>query len=159
MSTPTHTSTIARGQRKRKHRGQAAVEFGLAAAFILFPMLMAVIEGGRVMYASTTNASAARAGVQYGAQNLGTATDNTGMKNGALADATNVSIIAAAAKHFCTCSNGNDNEDCQPTDCGSGTEFVYVQVDTTASFQTLLNYPGIPTPVRLHSTAVMRVRQ
>ena len=71
---------IAR-HRGRIRRGQASVELALSLPLLLM-MFLVVVETGRAFYIAISVANAARAGVQYGAQNLSTAADNAGMQTG-----------------------------------------------------------------------------
>src|SRR3954469_8899862 len=74
---------------KVKERGSAMIELALVAP-ILTMLVIGVAEFGRFSYMSIEIASAARAGVQYGAQNHITASNTTAMQNAATADAANV---------------------------------------------------------------------
>jgi len=145
------------GSRPRHSRGQSAVELALIIPLLLTSLLVAV-ELGRLFYLSIAIANAARAGVQYGAQNLTTANDNSGMKLAAVADAPSVPSMTTTAVHFCKCSDGSAST-CLVTDCSSTHRLLYVQVNTTAPYQPMMNYPGVPTAMTLHGAAVMRVAQ
>lgn len=139
---------------KRKWmRGQSAVEMALALPVLLL-ILLAIADFGRIFYQAVEIASAARAGVQYGAQTYVTAIDYTGMQQAATNDASAVSGMTAAASDFCMC-NGSVVA-CSPPACAEPQ--LFVQVTTSSTFHTLLNYPGIPSSVPLSSTAVMEVQ-
>ena len=71
-----------RQYRSRRGRGQASVELALSLPLLLM-MFLVVVETGRAFYIAISLANAARAGVQYGAQNLSTAADNAGMQTAA----------------------------------------------------------------------------
>src|SRR6266851_9594274 len=96
-------------------RGQAAVELALCMPLLL-ALFIAVAETGRAFYIAISVANAARAGVQYGSQNLSTAADNAGMQAAATNDAPNLTGMIATASHFCKCSNGTAST-CLATDC------------------------------------------
>src|SRR5271168_4968317 len=102
--------------------------------------------------------SAARAGVQYGAQNLTTVSDSSGMQNAAKADAPNLTAMTATGSHYCQCSNGSAST-CLSTDCASSHRLTYVEVNTSATYTPLVNWPGVPTTTTLTSEAIMRVNQ
>lgn len=148
--------------RRRHPRGQSAVELALVLPLLIL-LLIAVCDFARVFYASIGVADAARAGVQYGAQNRTTAVDYAGIKQAALNDASGVSGVAVTVRGdpsspgsgtpLCTC--GGTVVACSPAQCANPENFV--QVTVTASFHTLLTYPGIPQPAPLSSTAVMEV--
>ena len=96
-----------------------------------------------------------KAGVEYGAQSTTAASDTTGMKQAALNDATNLSGVTANASKFCECPPSTLHVSCSPT-C-SGME-MYVRVNTSANFRTLVSYPGIPSTVTLNESALMRAK-
>src|SRR5713101_8582265 len=111
---------------------------------MLAALLTGAIEIGRLAYMYITLVSAARAGVQYGAQNDATAIDNPGMQTAAQNDATNISGMTPTASHFCKCSDGTASI-CSAGDCSGSNMIVYVQVVTMATFSTLTHYPVIPS--------------
>src|ERR1700744_6377881 len=80
---------IARLAGLRSESGQSLVELslGLTAMTVL---LIGATEFGGLAYASIEVSNAARAGVQYGAQNHTTASDTTGMQTAATQDAPDV---------------------------------------------------------------------
>jgi TadE-like protein len=137
----------------RWHKGQSVVEIALAAP-VLALLLVAVADFARVFYASIEVANAARAGVQYGVQNFTTGVDYSGMQNAALNDGQNVTGLQANASEFCQC--GGKTVACSPPGCAQPQ--IFVQVITTATFNTLLHYPGMQSSIPLSSTAVMEVQ-
>ncbi len=134
-------------------RGQSAVELALLAP-ILALLLVAAVDFGRVFYAAIEVASAARAGVQYGVQNYNTAINYAGMVQAALNDGANVPGLTASASQFCMC-NGSTVA-CTPPGCAEPQ--LFVQVTANATFDTILNYPGIPSKVPLSFTSIMEVQ-
>jgi Flp pilus assembly protein TadG len=116
-------------------------------------LLVAVCDFARLFYASIGVADAARAGVQYGAQNRATAVDYAGMQQAALNDGTGIANLTASASSFCQC--GGTTVSCSTPGCADPGN--YVQVTATATFRTILNYPRIPQPATLTSSAVMEV--
>lgn len=146
---------LTKSSRVPEASGQSVVELAMAIPLLLL-LLLAVVEIGRLYYASLTADDAARAGVEYGAQNLATASDITGMENTALQDAKDVSGMSATASQWCECGNGTQTT-CGDAMCASGTESVYVEVDTHLQFHTLLTYPGIASSVNIAGHAVRRV--
>lgn len=137
--------------------GQNLLEFAFFVPVILL-VLLGAIEMGRLAYLSILVNNAAHAGVQYGAQNLATASDNIGMQNAALNDGQNISGLTAAASYYCSCADGSSSS-CQPTDCAGSHRLVYVQVNTTGQFRSLFAYPGLPSSHTVNGEAVMRVAQ
>lgn len=139
---------------RRRMRGQSTVEMAIALP-VLALLLVAVGDFARVFYAAICVAGAARAGVQYGSQNYATAVEYDNIKQAALNDGKNVSGLSATASDFCMC--GDDIVACSPPQCANPD--TYVKVTTTATFNTILQYPGVPSSIPLSSTAIMEVQR
>ena len=135
---------------RNKRSGSVIIEFAL-----LFPVMMLMALGtadfARVFYAGIAVASAARAGVQFGALDPGNAGNLTGMRDAALNDAGNQGLtgIAAAASNFCACAGSSSTVACggaTPVTCSLGGTTTspngYVRVTVTYTYNTLVNYPG-----------------
>lgn len=153
--------------RRRWSRALANADDGsaLAEIAIISPMLVllliGLIEVGRFGNFAILAGNAARAGVQYGAQNTTAAADLGGMQTTALNDAQNISGLTATASNYCECADGSASS-CLPTDCSTTHRIMYVQVVTTGTMPSLTNYPGLPAVLRtitVHGKAVMRVAQ
>jgi Flp pilus assembly protein TadG len=142
---------------RRSARGQASVELALSLPLLLM-MFLVVVETGRAFYIAISVANAARAGVQYGAQNLTTAADSAGMQTAAANDAPNIVGMTATATHFCVCSDGTAST-CAATDCASSHRLIYTQVNTSAPYSPLINFMGILPTMTVPGQAVMRVAQ
>ena len=138
-----------------RHAGQAMVEMALVLP-ILAVLLIGVSDLARVFFLSIAVNNAARAGVQYGSQNLADSADFTGMKQAALNDGSGVPGLSAAATNFCQCPGGGATS-CSPLPTCPGLA-TYVQVQTSAQFNTLVKYPGVPSTVALSGKALMRVQ-
>lgn len=137
----------------------------LAEIVIVLPMLVllliGLIEVGRYGNYTIVTANAARAGVQYGAQNTETAADIAGMQNRALSDGQNISGLSATASNYCECADGSAST-CLKTDCPTSHRIIYVQLLTSATVPSLTNSPYLPASLRtmtVQSKAVMRVAQ
>ncbi|MGH7923224.1 MAG: TadE/TadG family type IV pilus assembly protein [Candidatus Binatus sp.] len=137
--------------------GQASVELALSLPLLLMMFLVAV-ETGRAFYIAISVSNAARAGVQYGSQNLTTAADNAGMQQAASNDAPQLAGMTATASHFCKCSDGSAST-CLATDCAGSHRLLYTQVNTSAPYKPLLNFMGILPSMTVPGSAVMRVDQ
>ena len=127
---------------------------------LLFPAMLLLCCGtmdfARVMYAGIEIASAARAGVQYGALTPGHSGDTAGMIQAAKNDAADLgSSVTATAGNFCACSG--TTVDCA-TPCDGEASPGYVRVTANYTFNTLLAYPGMPHTIALSRTAKMRVQ-
>jgi hypothetical protein len=133
--------------------GQALVEVAISAIF-----LMGTCECGILEYDAIEVASAARAGVQYGAQSRTTAVDISGIQTAALSDGSNVSGLKATATHFCSCSDGSAST-CSGGDCTASRVVEYVQVNTAVTVTPPFRIPALPQSFTLTGLAVMRVGQ
>ena len=160
-------SKLSRGWMRtllRSNAGQSLVEVA-----VVFPILSLLVLGatefGRLSFAGIEVTNAARAAVQYGAQNHVTASDTTGMQNAAVNDAKNVSGLSATATQVCYCASDlTTTVACQLTSCqgsvpASSRLLLFVQVNTSATVNPLFHYPGSPQSFRMTGQAVMRVQQ
>jgi Flp pilus assembly protein TadG len=140
--------------------GQAFVELALVLPIFVI-LLLGVAEVGRLAYASIEVSNAARAGASYAAQNHITASNSLDINNAAKQDAPEISGIAATATQLCSCTNGtvitcaNAGVRC----ISPGRIIESVQVNTSASVNTLFHLPGIPNQVTLTGQAIMMVEQ
>jgi|HubBroStandDraft_6_1064221.scaffolds.fasta_scaffold1579800_1 Flp pilus assembly protein TadG len=150
---PHFGATLRNRARRYFSRGQSAVELALVVPALVLVLVIAA-DFSRVFYMSIEAANAARAGVQYGAQSTTKASDTAGMQQAALNDAPNLGALTATASNFCECPPSTSHVTCSSTTC-SGME-MYVQVNTSAQFQTLVHYPGVPSTVTLNESALMR---
>jgi hypothetical protein len=141
----------------RSDAGQALLELALTLPLLAL-LLLGAGEFGRLAYAAIETSNAARAGVQYGAQNHVTASDYAGMQLASLDDGPNVPGLAATATHFCSCADGAAST-CSSGDCTGSRIIEYVQVNTTATVDPLIHVPGLPATYTLNGQAVMRVWQ
>jgi hypothetical protein len=142
----------------RDERGAAAVELGVLAPVLIF-VCLGLVEVGRYENFSIMTVNAARAGAQYGVQNLVTTADDTGIQRAALADGSNLSGLSATSRHFCQCSDGSASA-CLAGDCPLPLHrIVWVQVNTTGKYSSLLNFPGLPASITVGGTAIMRSQQ
>jgi Flp pilus assembly protein TadG len=112
---------------------------------VLLPFLafvvVAAVDYGRISYAYQTVINSARNGGVYGSSSTSHSTDTTGIQNAALADASNLTPAPTVTSTTGTGSDGNP----------------YVQVTVTYAFNTITNFPGIPSTTNLKHTVQMRV--
>jgi Flp pilus assembly protein TadG len=143
-----------------KERGTSVLEMALLTPVLLL-LLLGIIDMGRYAELSIVVANAAHAGAQYGAQNLATAVDNTGIQNAAVSDAQNVLTPSQVSSSvLCGCTGGAGLGPSCPANCGvSGHQLVYVEVTTTGTFNALFRYPGIPSSITVSRMAQMRVAE
>lgn len=144
---------------KSRQRGSVLVEFA-----IMFPMMVIMALGtadfARVFYAGIAVANAARAGVQFGSVSAGNAGDFPGMQQAATADAANQGLtgVTAVATNFCGCNGSSTAVNCNTGTCGAAAPNGYVKVTVSYSYNTLVNYPGIPSTIAFVRSATMRVQ-
>ncbi len=133
------------------------VEFAIIAPVLVF-LLIGLIEVGRYAYFGILAANAARAGVQYGAQNPMTADQTTAIRNAALQDGQNPAASWTITPTVLCSVNGATPTAAACSGAGVPVNTIYyVQVQVTGTFSSLLRYPGIPTNIPISGSAVMRV--
>lgn len=144
----------------RGESGQAFVELALIMPMFTL-LLVASADVARLSYAATEVSNAARAGIQYGAQNHLTALDLNGMKSAATSDGPDITSMTATASNFCVCTDGTTITCANAgTKCLSPARILqYVQVNTSAVVTPWFHYPGLPTSFTLKGQAAMRVQQ
>lgn len=145
-------------------RGQGVLEAALIAPILMF-ILLGVVEAGRMMYLSVALEHAADAAAEYGATTT-TDADLVGMQSAATNDIEASGLFSklypanafvATAGNFCQCSNGASTS-CTNNNCSSGAFAVFVQVKTSATYATLVNYPGLPSAFTMNAQATLRVQ-
>ncbi len=139
----------------RNEAGVSLIETALLLPVLLL-MMVGAVDFGRAYYAAIEVQSAAEAGALYGVQYP---SDTAGMISAAKADATNVTGLTPLAYFGCECFDGTSTvSSCTktPTTCGTNNFINYAEVDTTATYTTLLKYPGIPSTITLTGKARMR---
>jgi len=140
----------------------------LPLSLVLF---IGILDFGRVYYSAIAVSHAARAGVQYGAQDNVKSGDFAGMRQAASDALGDVSNFTVTACRYCRCADGTGSctscnagtdgcsagSGCLGT-CGSAAPQVYVQVTVDKVFTTLFPYPGLPSRADLNRRATMRVQ-
>jgi len=135
-------------------RGQSLLELAFAIPFLLL-ILFGAAEFGRLCYLSTEVTNAAHAGAVYGAQNRGTASDNSGIATRAGSDGADLTGLSVTPQHLCAASYS-----ATPTGDCSGTPAVeYIQVNTQVTVASLFHSYGFGRNYTLHGQAIERVRQ
>jgi Flp pilus assembly protein TadG len=148
-----------RSSRRSTQSGQALLEVALVTPLLLL-LAVGIIEIGRYAYYSILVADAARAGAQYGAQNLATAADTAGIQTAAENDGQSLSELKVTVQQECGCTGSSIGGACPATFCASPNHaLVYVKVTVTGKFKSLFKYPGIPKSIHCDSTELMRVAQ
>jgi Flp pilus assembly protein TadG len=143
----------------RSQSGQSLVELALLTPILLL-LVIGTVDMGRYAYISIQVGNAARAGAAYGAQSPIKAADTAGIKNAALNDGENISGLNVTSTFVCECDNGGAITSTACTSaCTTGNEVTSVVVTASGSFSSLFNWPGIPSPLPLSSTAKLRVAE
>jgi Flp pilus assembly protein TadG len=129
--------TMPRGRR----RAAAAVELAVLLPVLCF-IGMATVDYGRANYAAVTIANCAFDGAMYKSDpRFAASTGYADYQHAALADASNLSPAPTVTSTSGTDAGGNS----------------YVTVAVAYTFNTLVNYPGIPNTVPLTRSATMVV--
>jgi Flp pilus assembly protein TadG len=124
---------------------------------LLCLLILGIIEIGRYAEFSITVANAARAGVQYGSQNLATASDTTGIQNAATRDAVMTPPLVVTPTLLCYCSG--QLQSCDTVCATPNIEVIYLKVTTTGTYTPLFKYPGVPIFTSANGMAQMLVEQ
>jgi Flp pilus assembly protein TadG len=135
------------------------IELALALP-VLVLLLLAAADFGRLFYFWIAVNNAARAGAQYGSESLLNAANSTAMQNAATTDGSDIAgLTATASQCACTPATGSTVPQCVGSayNCTNAPEATYVEVDTHATFQTIVSYPGIPSLMTLTGKAIMQV--
>jgi len=153
-----------------RRRGASVMELAVLLPLLLV-LFIGIIDFGRVFYTAMTISHAARAGVQYGAQNNIRSGDFAGMRQAAQGSAGDVAGVTVTACRYCRCADGTgsctnctDGSDGCSTgsgclnDCPTGAPQVFVRVTADKVFTTLFPYPGLPSTADLNRQAIMQVQ-
>jgi hypothetical protein len=141
---------------RRSDAGSAAVELAVVVP-VLALLALGVSEFGRVYYAAITVAGAARAGAQYGAQNVLTTLDTASINQAARNEGADIGTIAATSSRFCRCPDGS-TPSCTGTCPSYGGPEVFVRVSASKTVSFLMHYPGMPSSISISRTATFRVQ-
>ena len=142
----------------RNADGNMTIEFGFV---ILFMVTLAVgaYDFGNLGYQKIAVTSAARAGSQFGVQDMSTAEDIDGMIEAARIDINDTAEaldIDADNYYFCPGQGEVANETIL---CADGTySYFYVTVTVVDEIELMFPYPFIASPQVVASTNIMRVR-
>jgi Flp pilus assembly protein TadG len=137
-----------------RSKGSAALELALVLPLLLL-ILAGTMEFGRVFHVGSAVWGAARAGTQYGVQSVAKSQDLAGMEQAARNDAPGTAGLQVTTSRFCTCINGTSVA-CGTSGCTP--KRIYVKVVTSAVFQTLASYPGVPNSSTVRAQSTLRVQ-
>jgi Flp pilus assembly protein TadG len=138
--------------------GASIMEVALIAP-VLMVMLFGMVDLGRWMYLAVEVSSAARAGVQYGAQNRATAVDSAGIQQAAVNDTPYIAGLTVTPTTICQCSGTpGTNVACSLASCtGSAQLGLFLKVTTSAQYKPWILYPSVASSVTVNGHATMEV--
>ncbi len=136
--------------------GAAALEFALAAPFLLL-LLVCLVELGDGVFEAMQVQNAAEAGALYVAKH---GWSSAGI-SAAVINATGINGVTATPAPFpfcgCPAAGGIATKNCTSR-CSDGTApGSYVQINAALAHQTILTYPGLSVPMTLTGTSIVRV--
>jgi Flp pilus assembly protein TadG len=130
--------------------GQALIETTLSALFLML-LIFGATEFARLAYAAIEVSNAAKAAVQYAAQNSATSGDSGGVQNAASNDAPNLTVTATLQPLSTVCSDGSAYS--ASTGCTTGFAVTTVTVKTTTTYNPLIHLAGFPGSFTLKGQA------
>lgn len=132
---------LRRQEKCREPRGAATVEFALVLPLLAF-LFVLTVDFGRYFHVSTVITQCARNGAIYLSQpEVADSMPYDSLKEAALADASNLTEQATVSS-----SSGTDE-----------LGLPYIEVTVDYPFQTVSNFPGIPSGLQIVRKARMRV--
>ncbi len=144
----------------RGNAGNVTIEFGFVILF-LATLAVGTYDFGNLGYQKIAITNAARAGSQYGVQDMSTAEDTDGMIQAArndINDTANALTISATNYYYCPNQAPNVVAD-ETVACDDGSfSYFYVEVTVQNDIDLLFPYPYVTSPQTVASTNIMRVR-
>lgn len=140
--------------------GQALAEASLTMPFFLL-LLLGSVDLARAAYTEIEVTNAAKAAVQYGAQNSATAASTTAIENAAAADASGISGLNTTVSMTGVCSDRSactgTGGTCLSTDCSGSHIETILTVNASTTFHPMFPLPVIDGGLTLHGQAVQKV--
>lgn len=138
-------------------RGNSIIEFAIVVS-VLATLTMGALDFGIGFWEDMQVGNAARAGAGYAEKNG----FNSSSIETAVTSATSLATISAspAPSQSCGCpnaTNGISSATCGSSCAAGGNAGTYVTVNAQASYTTLFPWPGIPNPVTLTASTVVRI--
>jgi Flp pilus assembly protein TadG len=134
--------------------GQSLIEVAVSLPLLL-TLLIGSAEFARLAYAAIEVSNAAKAGVQYGAQNSVTAGDTAGIQTAASNEAANLQNVTATGSKAYTCTDGSAYS--AATQCPSSFVETTLTVTTSTTYDPLIHLPGFPGSMTLRGHAAQKV--
>jgi Flp pilus assembly protein TadG len=139
--------------------GQSLVELALVLPVLVLLLLIA-LDFARMFNLSMAVTDAARAGAQWGSANRANAANTLGIEQAvcnSMADYPCSPGSNSTAISFCQCAGSSATISCtSPGGCTNVQNFV--TVTASATFSTVLPYPGLPSSVPLSASVTMQVQ-
>ena len=137
--------------------GAAAIEFGVVVPMLAL-MVTAVIDIGLGVHAKMQLEDAAQAGIEWAIRNG----FDANKISSAVTSATNNSNITAtpAPVQFCGCANGASvaSATCGAPCPGGATAGTYVTVSAQTTYNTMMNYPAVPSTYNFAMQSTARLQ-
>ena len=141
----------------RQRAGNVTIEFGFVILFMV-TLGVGAYDFGNLGYQKIALTSAARAGAQYGAQDLVTAAHTDGMVQAARNDAADTgALLNITARQYCTCPTQGEVS-CNILCDDDSFSYMYVEITAEDQIELLFPYPYVTSPQSVASTNTMRVR-
>ncbi len=153
-------ASISRTLRKLAHdsAGNVTIEFGFVILFMI-TLALGAYDFGNLGYQKIAVTNAARAGSQYGVQDMSTAEDNVGMVQAARNDIDDVAgDLDINARSYYFCPGQGEVLDETVLCIGNTYSYLYVEVTVEDQVELLFPYPYVTSPQTIASTNTMRVR-
>ena len=141
---------------RRSASGIAVVEL-VFLSLVLGMILWGTTDFARLFYAGIKVADSARAGAAWAMQSNGHTADAAGIEEKAGHNANGLVGLTTTSTPKCWCDNGNEVS-CLEGVCAEGAPQVWAEVHSQMTFQTLVNFPGIPQTVDLGQYTRIRVQ-
>ena len=156
MKNLSYQASTKPSREASRTRGLATVEMALMLPFLILIMI-GVIDVARAAFVGIAVANAASAGALFGAQGPSYAGSPDDILAAATADA-QVSGMTVTHSTYCECSDGSAST-CLAADCAASRRMDYIQVDTSADWVPIFNYPGLPTTFTMVGQAVVQIAE
>jgi Flp pilus assembly protein TadG len=144
---------VLRNDSKRQS-GIAATELALVLPFLVF-LFAITVDFSRIFYYTITLEYAARDGAYYASNYPGlydfsdsTTTQLTNITNAALGEASNISPTPTVTATYDSNYNGTFTST-------TASQTGYVQVQVTYTFNTIMNFPGVPSSTTINRSVRM----
>ncbi|MHA1151453.1 MAG: TadE/TadG family type IV pilus assembly protein [Alphaproteobacteria bacterium] len=142
----------------RDKAGNATIEFGFVILFMV-TLGIGAYDFGNLGYQKIALTNAARAGSQYGVQDMSTAEDTAGMIQAARNDINDTADeLTISARNYYFCPGQGEVADQSILCADDSYSYMYVEVTAADQVELLFPYPYVTSPQTVASTNTMRVR-